>query len=253
MTQDVYAAISHLSDVSSAVHHLIYHLSDQGIIPPFVTARGTLLDRYEAPQRELPATQGWDADRNKEMGAPGDRTRRMTRDEGYEEEKEATLSDGRSLLSAHKPAYQNQLHDSPQDDPQSSTHPGWYPDEVNLSRDRDYSSGPSLASYHPPQLSHPNRPILRMEMSHSAFDVPYRQDPQPTLISPTISVPQPNDHPIYASNGGFRPGPTSTISTVAYEGSLVPPDCLLGSDDPRDDVITEGMVGPRDAVKLVNQ
>lgn len=69
LTSDVYSAINHLSQVSSAVHHILYHLTGQRMIPAFPGEQHSPygLERYDAPDRDMAVLQGWGADRNRDL------------------------------------------------------------------------------------------------------------------------------------------------------------------------------------------
>jgi hypothetical protein len=218
MTQDVYAAMSHVSDLSPAVHHIIYHLSNQGIIPPFVTARGTPLDVYEAPDRDLPSLQGWSGEKNKEMLAPS--RRRGTRAESTEPTVPKPLG--------HQPfRHQPFTMENPSD--------SWYPD------------GSMLPSQYPPasgsQLTPTSEGLARYDngMHFNPSPATHTTPNSLPLISPALPVSHQTSMP------RVEPSPQGQ-----YTGLLVPAECRLGADDPRKDVITEGMVAAEDAVVLVN-
>ncbi|WWC86430.1 uncharacterized protein L201_001307 [Kwoniella dendrophila CBS 6074] len=50
LARDLYQATTHLSQLSKAVHHILYHLTDKNIIPPFVNeVHPDGLDHYELP------------------------------------------------------------------------------------------------------------------------------------------------------------------------------------------------------------
>lgn len=242
MAQDVYAGLAHLSDMSSAVNHLITHLSVQGIIPPFHTSRGTPLDRYEAPERDLSAMQGWDAERNREIGTEG--RRRTVRDD-TEEVKEGASILPTYIASPINPPQHNQERSVEQRQPvrqRSSDQPSRnfsneLPPLYNL---------PISTSQHHPQLD------LGPSLNGQTRSTPKND----IMISPTVS--SFGGHPNHSNQQilRFEPGPPPPVdrsSSASYIGHLVSPDCMLGEKDPRKDVIKDGMVSPEDAVVLVNQ
>ncbi|WWD17687.1 hypothetical protein CI109_102128 [Kwoniella shandongensis] len=79
ITSDLYAATTQLSHISAAVHHMMSHLVQNNIIPPFVppNAPGGL-PTYQAPDRDVSAMLGWFApDKNKDsapIGGNGNKT-----------------------------------------------------------------------------------------------------------------------------------------------------------------------------------
>lgn len=71
LTGDVYAAIRHLTHLSTTVHHILDHLVLHGIVPPIDKP----LERFDAPEREMALLQGWGAERNRELVGPEGRKR----------------------------------------------------------------------------------------------------------------------------------------------------------------------------------
>ncbi|KAK4684348.1 hypothetical protein P7C73_g5834, partial [Tremellales sp. Uapishka_1] len=87
LTTDVYTALSHLANVSSAVQHVLHHLTEREIIPPFVQPDGHEgLETYEAPRRELQVVEGWppQTPAMPEAGSRGRKRKRQKEDENQQ-------------------------------------------------------------------------------------------------------------------------------------------------------------------------
>nr|XP_019049434.1 hypothetical protein I302_03223 [Kwoniella bestiolae CBS 10118]OCF28364.1 hypothetical protein I302_03223 [Kwoniella bestiolae CBS 10118] len=59
LTRDVYDAATHLSQLSKAVHHILHHLTERKVIPPFTCEEyPDGLDKYDPPERPKIPSQG---------------------------------------------------------------------------------------------------------------------------------------------------------------------------------------------------
>ena len=64
--------------MSSALHHMLHYLTAQQIIPPLPPPG---LRAFEPPDRDMTLLQGWNADRNRELGDEGHKKRKSHADD----------------------------------------------------------------------------------------------------------------------------------------------------------------------------
>ena len=272
LTTDVYSAINHLSQISTAVHHILHHLTIQQIIPPFPAP----IDIYEIPDRDMAVISGWG-------GAEGNRD---------------ILSEEPKKRGKRKIQEQSEEEDDDQEDERLVTHfstipPGqFHPPPTNM---RHHSLSISDRSWPPPnQGSAPLAPINHHRLSEPQLP-PFRppQHPGPVQLTPTseldIPIPQPyysptilmappNLPPLNSNRQSITPGsiqnvtPTSLIhSSPAVEPDTMtalpdvsisqtvqePPDEteeeVLGADDQRQTIISKKMIEAGVARNLVDQ
>jgi hypothetical protein len=258
LQHDVSTAMSHLADVSAAVHHLISHLTEKGTIPPYITSRGSPLDWYDAPERDIPGVQGWDADRNRKIIGPGEwkpnGDEAETADEPDISEslegrippstiKRGRARKGENPLTTRKPHW----HARPPEHNHPSNEPDNWSDETPMTHDQLIS--PRIQQSRLIQHSSLHRPTLSLASSrqvscsnHDANSTPHSAG----LHTPNLAR--------FPHSGDDQPSSSSiAVSPRVYDGPLVPKGCILGADDPRSDVITDRVVTPEDAIELVNQ
>ncbi|WVQ62012.1 uncharacterized protein L199_000145 [Kwoniella botswanensis] len=328
LIRDVYEATDHLSQLSKAVHHILHHLTEKNIIPPFVSAElPEGLDHYDPPERPIlyqPQQAGepsaGKSEESRNTGGRGKRRKVNNKvvenqlDELEEEEGSGTrpstatavttgeITPTESSASSSIPSVlqgssltrsQNNSHHSGTGDSHSSTVITRLP-STTVSSPRPVSTSTRL----PPPLIPPNRP-----MSHTP---PLRTSPVDTahFIHPSIGqvlsssgegwiIGQPphdiemrsisprtrmSSPPILTSSYVHSPytqadlhsaenpdRPTHNGRLSSYEEHTMAPDSqmdvvrakdtelmVIGSQDPRKDVVKKGLVSAKDALFLVN-
>ncbi|ORY34264.1 hypothetical protein BCR39DRAFT_517307 [Naematelia encephala] len=282
LTSDVYSAINHLSHLSNAVHHLIHHLSAHQLIPPLPDP----LPRYQVPDRDLHVLQGWGAELNKELPSDGDKRRkRKDRDEEDEDEflepasdsvfsnesvqRHASFSTDRPAWPPHEaaaaPPFQHRFSapDIVPFRPQQHPNPTQLTPTSELNIHQQYFSQQPLGQMPPPPMLPPST-----DMSPSITQV------TPTsLVSSSPAGYTPAGGAPYAppSSTGSQPYPAMSAESNSYpvedapraEESVIVDEMprqkidengqpVLGCEDPRDNVITRGVVTAVQGRNLVN-
>lgn len=277
LTQDIYTAISHLSDLSSAVHHILFHLTQNSVIPPFIGRDRRPLERYEAPDRDMPAMYGWSAEQNQDLKPSVDKRKKRARDaDGPKHEDRGHSSRVRSDYEAARQRSHPAMNDG-----QRNSAPGQMPFD-----DDHY---PAMAIYPPhiPSVPPPLQdslagftilPPLAAQQSHPSLADPHRaalsqrsrldalSDPSPTTLqeitprsavrsSPLLSQsPQKSidQRPVTVSSTEERQSGLLPASMDMEDVVLVPEGCSPGMDDMRADVISEKKVTVPDAQVMIN-
>lgn len=215
MTTDVYAAITHMAQMSRAVHHILHHLTRERIIPPFKED----LEVFNPVERDMVALQGWNAEKNQDL--PG-------RSRGPDKRKRAE-----------------------DDDPSNRHHSFSTEHNVPLGQDRELRrptlmSEPSDPTYpvfdftSPEIQTRPSIPMLAHERSRPSLPAQHTElppfqplPPIPVHLTPTseLEMTQP-DAPINiapwsgkssSSSSSQLPFPASNPSHISF-----PPPPLLG-------------------------
>ena len=304
MTNDVYRAINHLSHLSEAVHHILFHLTARNVIPPFrLNETGQGLEVFEAPERDMALLQGWGAEKNRDLGdEPKKRGKRRASDnqqplESWEE------ADFRAEPEREQPPVDSHTEPPPMPSYQSViSHPrpssmsvdrlppnGWDPNGMSASSS-SRSSQTQLPPFRP--QGHPGTiqltPTSELGIAAPSFSgyVPVQAAPPMTALPPPPHPPPPSA-PVFgpeqaiastsiSPNGPPNVTPNSLVSSspvveasgllsAGLDGSFTGPDggmmvlqgnddpqTVLGSADPRMDIIKKGMIDKHDATTLVS-
>ena len=207
----MYSALNHLSTLSSAVHHILHHLSAQRIIPPLPTPG---FEIYEPPDRDMSSLQGWTADRNRELGDETKRKRKNDRDE--DDESHPTQS---SSWTPHQPdtPFLHRAMSGPID------RPPWTPMIPPPFHEGPYLPQPGM---HQPPLPYPH-PSPGMMHRPSIPDLPpLRHSPaRPVNLSPATELsayPHPpifNSPPYPGAHGMPMPPPPPPQQAGSGSGS----------------------------------
>lgn len=283
LTSDLYTAIGHLSQLSAAVHHILHHLTAQGMVPPLEQQ----LPHYGPPDRDLSILQGWGAERNRALGSTDNGRKRMRRkkeddgDDDDDDDDEQGMSN--APFSADYQAVANTNGNAavpaggmrPTDMHMPPPRFERVPSSISNSGNRP--PPPAPLPQHPPMLGsaqsgsvglpfqEPNgrsmsagtRPTPEGAMSISpvdsaTFGVTPGQTSQPSsaiTTAPAMSTPYPAQGGIFSLLNGTKSSasPSSApVSTQQYDNDQ------FGSADPRPNIVKRGVITNNDALTLVD-
>ena len=270
MTTDVHAAISHLSDLTSAVHHILHHLTTREIIPPVHPG----LKAFKVPEGDMTLLTGFGVERNHDVPIDELNTRRKSSfrerkgtDEDDEFGDDKTHGDDRdnfpsisgSLIPVRSPIRQQSLGD------QSWT--------------TTISNRLSTPTVLPHRFSEPNIPVRPpIELTPtSELDILAQQQqifpsvtpmapptlPSPSQFSPTYNLRATPTSLVKSSPGDIDPSLVFSVTvtpqtakepeTITDESGAKIAEEILGEDDVRSSIIKLEVVSSGDARILVDQ
>ena len=261
----MYTALGHLSELSAAVHHLMTHLTVQGVIPPLSRP----LSRYEMPDRDLSVLQGWGAERNRKLGQEKDsgRKRRRTKkdSESDDDNDDATTEAGGvsiafgDMVAQSRPGADvvrpTDIHMPPPDfervnraPSDTSAIPFAAPSAVINEVDIGFNyptAGTGPASHPSGTGVTPDNVASISPMDSANFGVPVLDGGNSQTALTSYHNAQGG---IFGLLNGSRPTPSP--NSIA-----IPPANMtdsLGSQDPRPNIVKRGLIPNAEALSLVN-
>lgn len=267
LSGDLYNAIGHLSQLSAAVHHILHHLTAQGMVPPLKSP----LPTYEMPDRDMSVLQGWGAERNRELGSSGKRRRKKDEEDDDDDESQMPVTsftadyqivpNNNGMVVSSSGLRPSDMHMPPPPNFASKSHVQQLPAALQTPLHGSAPSSTVSLPFHDSNggtMSTPTRPTPDgasiSPVDSASFGITPGQMSQPSSGIPTaapigMGTPYPVQGGIFGLLNGSKPSgspASASVPTQAYENDQ------FGSSDPRPNIVKRGVISNNDALTLVD-